>query len=143
MTNPNKRLIFMNEQLKPIVLEGEKICNRCGELKNLGDFRKHSRTNDGRYTICRQCVRLTNRKSSLKINYGLTLEEYDEILEKQEGRCAICNKYSKLSVDHDHNTNIVRGLLCIKCNSLIGLAGENINILSSAINYINKNLNND
>ena len=81
----------------------------------------------------------------LKHTYGITLEEYNKFLEQQKGLCAICNrpetrkrknKQPVLSVDHDHKTKEVRGLLCNKCN--IGLGGfeDNKEFLKNAIKYI-------
>lgn len=63
---------------------------------------------------------------------------YKELYEKQHGVCAICHKPSTiaLAVDHDHATGIVRGLLCSNCNMGIGLLGDSIELLYSAIQYI-------
>ena len=86
---------------------------------------------------------------SLKRNFGITLEEYNKMLEQQNGVCAICrekeslidkrsNKLRKLSVDHCHHTNKIRDLLCLRCNSILGYSKDNINLLTNAINYLNK-----
>lgn len=73
--------------------------------------------------------------------YGLTAEDYDALLERQNGVCAICFKppkgKSRLSVDHDHVTGRVRGLLCGPCNCSIGLLNEDADVFQSAINYLN------
>jgi len=65
-----------------------------------------------------------NRDKYLQKQYGITLKQYNELLENQNRRCAICGKHrrdSKLNfdVDHDHKSGIVRGLLCRYCNSYI------------------------
>ena len=57
--------------------------------------------------------------------YGLTLNDYDAMLEEQQGVCAICGgepdtRWRMLAVDHDHATGKVRGLLCMVCNTMIG-----------------------
>jgi hypothetical protein len=83
------------------------------------------------------------RKSKLKSKYGLSPEEYDTKLVNQNHKCAICgldeveNK-KKLAVDHVHATGKVRDLLCINCNTGLGMFKENIENLASAIKYLNK-----
>ena len=73
------------------------------------------------------------------------------MLEKQNGVCAICeqketvidkriNKVRRLSVDHDHKTRKVRGLLCAKCNHLLGNINDNIKILNRSILYLEDKL---
>lgn len=78
------------------------------------------------------------RNSALKANYGITICEYDAMFKKQHGKCAVCNeKYGKtLHVDHCHQTNIVRGLLCQKCNMAIGLLQDSVKLLNRAILYL-------
>ena len=77
------------------------------------------------------------RKHSLKHKYGLSISEYDTILISQNKLCKICNKYmEKPFVDHCHKSNKVRGLLCSSCNSIIGFAYDEIEILQRAIEYL-------
>jgi hypothetical protein len=59
--------------------------------------------------------------------YGLSIDDYNCMVKKQKGRCTLCGKKPKgrgragyLVVDHDHTTNVVRGLLCTPCNSMLG-----------------------
>lgn len=74
-----------------------------------------------------------HREQKLKKHYGLSEQDYNEMLEKQKGQCAICGNYRKLVVDHCHNYGNVRSLLCSNCNSAIGLLGEDpITILAAA-----------
>lgn len=77
----------------------------------------------------------------LKIKYGMTVEDYDLMLIQQGGRCAICftdepRGKGTFHVDHCHATSIVRGLLCSKCNILLGHADDNIERLEKAIAYL-------
>jgi recombination endonuclease VII len=66
----------------------------------------------------------------LKAKYGITLEDYAAMLERQDGQCAICGTADeKLVVDHNHTTGRVRSLLCHLCNALIGCAREDVAIL--------------
>src|SRR5579863_5460292 len=79
------------------------------------------------------------RAWNLKAKYGLTPEDYDNMLAAQNGLCAICTKKPKtFHVDHDHDTGKVRGLLCQKCNILLGQADEKPEILIAAIDYLKK-----
>jgi hypothetical protein len=69
--------------------------------------------------------RLHGRAALLKHRYDLSIEEYDALVTKQNGVCAICGepprgKMKRLSVDHNHETGKVRGLLCITCNRVLG-----------------------
>lgn len=69
--------------------------------------------------------------------YGITEEQYRSMITKANGVCAICRlKVSQLTVDHDHKTNRVRGMLCHKCNQAIGLFGENVKTMQRAIKYL-------
>lgn len=75
-----------------------------------------------------------------KSKYKLSEEEYKSLFLKQNNRCKICgyefNESNKGFVDHCHITNKVRGLLCIKCNTLLGMVNDNIDILKNAIEYL-------
>jgi len=75
---------------------------------------------------------------SLMRFYNITKEDYNKMFDNQTGRCAICFCESniKLCVDHNHTTGKVRGLLCKKCNSAIGLLKDNTEFLYRAIKYL-------
>lgn len=69
--------------------------------------------------------------------YQITKEEYLKMIKDSNGKCAICKlKVKELTVDHNHRTGKVRGVLCHKCNSAIGLFMENVKNLKSAIKYL-------
>ena len=79
----------------------------------------------------------------LKQKYGITLEQYQNLLDKQQNRCAICKIDKNLTrkrfcVDHCHITGTVRGLLCTPCNTLLGRSKDNIELLTSAISYLKR-----
>lgn len=144
----------------------KKVCSVCNELKLLEDFYKESRVKDGRARRCKLChTKITNeyrkknpeiyRKASLKHwhgldqkekqekwikRYGLSAKEYYKMLEKQKEVCKICNKKCSskqtLSVDHCHKTGKVRGLLCIKCNTSLGMLNDDVSLFYSAIKYL-------
>jgi len=79
-------------------------------------------------------------------NFGLTPEDYDNLLSQQENVCAICKEPEKkltldgvpmrLSVDHCHKCNTIRGLLCGRCNVMLGQMEEDEELLLNALEYI-------
>lgn len=69
----------------------------------------------------------------------MTEEEYQTLLLHQDYRCSICGvQYLKerLAVDHDHQTNVRRGLLCRHCNTGLGWFRDNLNVLKAAVCYL-------
>lgn len=84
------------------------------------------------------------RERGLQRRYGLTSNEFDALAEKQGGKCAICagveqvQRKRRLSVDHDHDTGEVRGLLCSRCNSALGLFQDRLDILEAAAAYLRR-----
>jgi fructose-1,6-bisphosphatase len=81
------------------------------------------------------------RRNHLKFYYNLTIDQFNDLMSKQEGKCAICNiMMVRLSVDHDHVTGKVRGLLCPTCNRAIGMFKDNPLIMRSAANYIEREI---
>ena len=77
-----------------------------------------------------------NRKSHLKCKYNLTVEAYNKLLVDHNHECKICKSTWQLSVDHCHTTGKVRGILCRKCNSALGLLKENRQAIKNLLNYI-------
>ncbi len=81
---------------------------------------------------------LFRRRSMLKRIYGLSLEDYDNMVEQQNEVCGICGKVveGNLLVDHCHATRKIRGLLCNNCNLGLGYFRDNLDILASATSYL-------
>lgn len=145
-----------------------KLCKRCGATKQLEDFHKDKKSKDGHCFYCKECNKSKTRsyyagldKTAEKARgkkrsedgayrdyqyqkkYGITLEEYNLLLEKQGGKCAICgitreecNDKRALPVDHDHETGEVRGILCHSCNRAIGLFKDSPKNLRQAAYYL-------
>jgi hypothetical protein len=141
----------------------EKVCTSCNTEKPLSDFsvRKTGRIGD-LVMPCKPCrvqahrtKRRSNpdyylqieRKSKFKNQYGITIEQYEEMLFSQGGGCGICatktpsNRTKYFAVDHCHATGKVRGLLCTKCNRGLGLFNDRTDLLKSASNYLLGGLN--
>ena len=77
----------------------------------------------------------------LKNNLGLTLEDYEQMLIKQDFSCAICGIHMfklnrRLAVDHDHKTGKIRSLLCHKCNVALGHFNDDMELLRNAYEYL-------
>ena len=135
-----------------------KECSKCKELLSLDNFWKRKESPDGLHKQCKKCrsnctnswkrkekdvMAKARRKSHLKIKYNLSVEDYNKMFLQQDGCCAICNKHQsllnkKLFVDHCHKTEKVRKLLCYSCNTLLGMAKDNIDILNTAIQYLHE-----
>lgn len=108
----------------------EKICTGCKRKKQLTEFyiRKTGAMTGRPLPQCKDCHSKTTyrdhiRKLRLWKSYGLTEGDYERMLKGQGGKCAICGRvpeYRKLSVDHNHETGQVRGLLCDHCNHFEG-----------------------
>ena len=86
----------------------------------------------------RDKVRAHARDNYIKRLYGISRADYDALMARQGGLCAICRKPSKLRlcVDHCHVTGMIRGLLCRKCNAGLGCLGEDQRALVAALAYL-------
>lgn len=144
------------------MIQKSKTCPKCKKTYKLNktNFHKHHATKTGYSCYCKECGRerrrewhrknpLAAHKQNIKRLYGITYEEYLEILEKQNNRCAICNltlkeaintqgrgKARHFHIDHNHKTGEIRGLLCTLCNQGIGKLKHNPYILINAIKYL-------
>ncbi len=137
------------EQLDRDITRQAKTCNHCGELKPFSAFWIRREVRDGRQTHCIMCqksVSFTPEKSReryLQKAYGISTAEYDELLVRQGGVCAICGAASdsrgrRLVVDHDHATGRVRSLLCGDCNYALGCFKDDANLIRLAAEYLEK-----
>ena len=88
---------------------------------------------------CRACQVVRGRRTFRSKLYGLSLEEYTTILERQNRRCAICRQPAgelSLAADHDHATGAIRGLLCSRCNNGLGSFHDDPTLLQAAAAYL-------
>ena len=138
------------------------VCSSCKQIKDFSFFHLSTKTKRGYLHNCKEChneyqrkvakelkekltaeeLKLRRRKKQLKHCYGVSLEQYQEMLEKQNYCCAICGINEKktpketLFVDHCHQTDKVRGLLCQHCNSALGYAKDSVSVLANCIKYL-------
>ena len=80
--------------------------------------------------------RIAQRRWEAENRYGITLEEWDAIIDRFNGQCALCGSTDRVGLDHDHRTGRVRGLLCFQHNTAIGKLGDNEEELWNAIVYM-------
>ena len=117
-----------------------KICKACGVAKPVEEYYKHKNSLDGLYTTCKACFIERQRWINIKNLYGLSKEDYENVLQSQHYGCKICGQQCSqnvhLAVDHCHKTGQVRGLLCGKCNKGIGFFDDDVNRMRSAMQYL-------
>lgn len=120
-------------------------CYTCNVLKdkNEDNFHVSKKSKFGFRRLCKECHKVSQRTIHLSNRYNLTIDEYNNMFDKQDGKCLICNNNDKLFVDHNHLNGEIRGLLCNTCNGGIGYLKEDINILLNSIKYLNPNIPND
>ena len=148
------------------VVDGKKRCSGCHRTRPLAEFTRMSRTPSGDY-LCKPCRHLyinnlnkseahrqhladyhrAHPKDALRRHlfngYGLTIEAFEQMVTRQDGRCAACGSLptrARLDVDHDHATGKVRGLLCNPCNLALGHVGHDLERLRQLITYLNGGL---
>lgn len=134
-----------------------KRCAACKETKQVSDFYREYGASYRSY--CKDCTSAKRRaayvrrggkdvpyEQLLKREYGITLADYNAILRRQAHRCAVCRRPEtirsktgeprRLSVDHDHVTKAVRGLLCHRCNILVWAIEDNHTTLAAIAAYV-------
>lgn len=110
-------------------------CRSCGYFRPPSDFYHRHDMPTKRRTQCKDCMSLER--------LGITYREYRAMLEAQDGGCKICGatvetrgKRGRLAVDHCHSTLKIRGVLCHRCNSLLGYVDDSPELLRRAADYL-------
>lgn len=152
---------------KRYLVDGKLECPSCNEWKPIEDYHKDKSAIYGVTRYCKVCANRKARKYHKENNapgqpnnenyrryyknyqlvntYCITLEEYEKILDRQNGLCDICHielSYERdenmAHLDHCHATNKIRGILCVRCNQGLGYFLDNIDTLNNAVIYLNK-----
>ena len=122
-----------------------KKCNKCGKVKSKDEFGLRNRSPDGLYHQCKERKNTDQKDVQLQYYYGISVVEYELMFKKQNGVCKICkqpeirklhNKIVRLSVDHCHKPFKIRGLLCNKCNVMLGFIENNPELLKEITKYL-------
>lgn len=113
----------------------KQVCYKCKNEKPLTEFNKSSNLKSGHRYICRDC------RSTHRAIIRSAEKDYETLLANQNGCCRICGKTEKengkrLSIDHNHSTHQVRGLLCQSCNTGLGAFKDDCTLLDNAIEYL-------
>ena len=136
------------------------VCRICKKLKEADEFGWKAKTKSGVDTACKPCLRIRDRTrykrdtakrkksakwAALKFRYGLAKDQWDALLQSQDGKCAICRKIlaaespgpsDRACVDHAHEDGKVRGMLCNPCNAGIGHFMDSSAIAQAAADYL-------
>lgn len=128
-------------------MKNSKEYQRNWEAKNKDKRKLWKINNKDKVKIVQDRYNLKNKdkikERRLIRDYNINNEQYDNLLSKQNNSCAICSTHQSklrrsLSVDHNHKTNQVRGLLCDNCNLVLGHAFDSVTLLDKAIKYLQK-----
>lgn len=125
----------------------QRKCRTCNKIdckkfqRNNPDYGKNYRATHPENVIkANRKFKQKNPDYMLRYNYGISQEDYDRLYNKQNGACAICRGIcstgQKLSVDHDHSTKKVRGLLCKRCNRVLGFMEESQDLFKASMEYL-------
>ncbi|GHF49430.1 recombination endonuclease VII [Streptomyces morookaense] len=136
------RQMALGRKVRPRVdvPEGHKLCLRCGETKPHSEWHRNATASDGLSTRCKACRAAEGRAGHLKRTYGITEAQRDEMITAQAGVCCICLAASAVHVDHCHETDRVRGVLCFNCNSALGKLRDDVGVMRRAIAYLEGNV---
>ena len=155
---------------KNYLANGVDRCSKCGEVKPLDQFYVSKKKWTGHDPWCKKCKLVANqayvkdpinatkkreyrkiynfnnkerqRINTIKHRYGITVEQYAQMWEDQDGKCKICGialntiPQKQIAIDHCHESNIIRGILCRNCNAGLGFFRDNITVLKKAIKYL-------
>lgn len=118
-----------------------KTCSSCKKFKLTNAFSSNKSRKDKLHNECKQCQVTYNRLYILQTKYQLTKEDARALVKKIEHGCEICRTPLSLgrsgyAVDHDHQSNKIRGVLCQDCNLGLGFFQDNPGIINKAITYL-------
>lgn len=130
----NNRLLTLDRKNEVYKLWKSKNLDKCKKLNE--KWRKNNREYIKEYYIKNKDKKYMKVRERI---YGITKDQYDQLLLETNGQCIICQKLTeKFVVDHCHLTGKVRGLICGKCNSGLGFFNDSIQCLNNAIKYLKK-----
>ena len=145
-----------------------KTCSKCKETKALSEFHFSKRSSDSRQHRCKSCAKAftqpatkqwrknspegyteSTKRTKVKLKYGISVEDIENLMIQQNSLCALCKnpisfnseeKKDKPHIDHDHESGIVRGLLCLTCNTGLGMFKDSFDLLEQAKQYLQRSI---
>lgn len=135
--NKNALIAYQNKRRKAGVTETGRNCSKCGEFKEWSEFRKQSRGINKKQSACKNCEKQHYKKMKhyIKKN-GWTTGLWNACYEYQEGICVIDGCYNEAThADHDHVTEEPRALLCMGCNTALGILSEDVDKITGLLRY--------
>ena len=137
---------YHSRKKRVIAPDGMKFCHMCARFLPLAEF---SARGNGKDAWCKSCNTVRNCPHALKHSLNqlkVTLLRYDQLQKQLQGCCSICGTKeghkskngtsARLSLDHDHTTGELRGLLCNRCNRGLGFFSDSAELLSKAMHYL-------
>lgn len=107
-------------------------CYHCKQWKPSAEFNDDASRSTGKTSSCRPCV----SQKATRSRYSLSRDDHEKL---ERSTCPICDREGQpMHLDHNHNTGAVRGFLCSRCNTGLGLFCDNPRLLRSAVNYLEK-----
>ena len=129
-------------------LVGRDAFNHCRACHKINSRNQYNKNIEASQTWARNKARTakykdTHRNWKLQKDFGITLEDYNKMFADQKGLCLGCYKHQSsfkkaMAVDHDHTTGKIRGLLCMKCNSVLGYVADDSTTLRRLADYADK-----
>ena len=113
------------------VPEGMKFCRECETTQPIENFHTQNSSPDKKQSVCKACQSLQN----FARNTGYDISEL-RLFKESSNACEICGTNEDLVIDHCHKTNGLRGILCGKCNTGIGMLGDDIETVKKALQYL-------
>lgn len=133
---------------RPTAEPGYHWCSTCKQFRPIEDF-PFDRSRNAPKRVCLDChsaaqqAYIERNREAVNLRRrlakrGITIEQFNQLLAEQDGRCAVCGRERRLDIDHCHDTGAVRGLLCGPCNRALGFLDDNPALMRAAAEYIER-----
>lgn len=115
-------------------MELTKECSRCHEVKPYSAFSPRNGDKMKPRSRCKPCQAEISRLN----NRGISKAHFDSLMDRANHQCEACGKKKWLAVDHNHQTGITRGILCRRCNGVLGMMEDNAEAIQQLADYLRR-----